>query len=87
VLITGISGFIGSQVCNYFLKDGGYTVRGTVRDKNNEEKIAPLKKAFGDDFDKIELRNADLLDADSLDKAIEGATYVVHTASPFHFKA
>jgi nucleoside-diphosphate-sugar epimerase len=22
----------------------------------------------------------------SIDKAIEGATYVVHTASPFHFK-
>ena len=27
--------------------------------------------------------NADLLDAESIDKALIGATYVVHTASPF----
>jgi nucleoside-diphosphate-sugar epimerase len=50
VLITGVSGYIGSQVCQYFLKDGGFTVRGTVRDKDNETKIEPLKKAFGEDF-------------------------------------
>jgi nucleoside-diphosphate-sugar epimerase len=86
VLITGVSGYVGSQVCNYFLKDGGFTVRGTVRDKDNKDKIAPLEAAFGDDFKNLELRNADLLDAESLDKAIEGATYVIHTASPFHFK-
>lgn len=29
--------------------------------------------------------NADLLDADSINKAIAGSTYVVHTASPFYF--
>jgi nucleoside-diphosphate-sugar epimerase len=86
VLITGVSGYVGSQVCNYFLKDGGFTVRGTVRDKDNEKRIAPLRDAFGEDFKNLELRNAELLDFDSLDKAIEGATYVVHTASPFHFK-
>jgi len=86
VLITGVSGYVGSQVCSYFLKDGGYTVRGTVRDKDNEARIAPLKEAFGDDFKNLELRNAELLDTESLDKAIEGADYVVHTASPFHFK-
>ncbi len=48
VVITGITGFLGSHVCNVFLKDGGFQVRGTVRDKNNEKKIAPIKKAFGD---------------------------------------
>ena len=48
VVITGITGFLGSHVCDYFLKDGGYQVRGTVRDKNNEKKIAPIKTAFGD---------------------------------------
>lgn len=50
VTITGISGFIGSYICLDFLKTGEFTVRGTVRDKNNEAKIAPLKKAFGDYF-------------------------------------
>lgn len=32
VLITGVSGYLGSQVAYEFLKDGTYTVRGTVRD-------------------------------------------------------
>jgi nucleoside-diphosphate-sugar epimerase len=85
VTITGISGFIGSRVCLDFLACGEFTVRGTVRDKNNEAKVAPLRKAFGEYFDKLELVEADLLDADSLAKAIAGSTYVVHTASPVTF--
>jgi nucleoside-diphosphate-sugar epimerase len=55
VLITGITGFLGSYVCDYFLKDGAYIVRGTVRDKNNEKKVAPIRKAFGENFSKLEL--------------------------------
>lgn len=82
VLITGVSGYIGSAVCFDFLKDKSYRVRGTVRDKNNANKIQPIKDAFGADFDRLELVNADLLDEASIDKAIEGATFVVHTASP-----
>jgi len=55
----------------------------TVRDKTNESKIAPLRDAFKDKFAELELRNADLLNAESLDHAIAGADYVVHVASPF----
>jgi nucleoside-diphosphate-sugar epimerase len=51
VLITGVSGYLGSHVALVFLKDGGYTVRGTVRDTKNEKKIEPLRKAFGELFD------------------------------------
>ena len=83
VVITGITGFVGSHVCNVFLQDGGFIVRGTVRDKKNENKIAPIRKAFGENFDKLELFEADLLKPESLDGAIEGMNYVVHTASPF----
>jgi uncharacterized protein YbjT (DUF2867 family) len=72
VVITGITGFLGSHVCDYFLKDGGYTVRGTVRDKNNEKKIAPVRNAFGDNFSKLELVEADLLKPETLDAAIAG---------------
>ena len=85
VTITGISGFIGAQVCLDFLKCGDYHVRGTVRDSKNEAKIAPLRKAFGEYFNQLELANADLLDAESITNAIAGSTYVVHTASPFYF--
>jgi nucleoside-diphosphate-sugar epimerase len=70
-------------VCLAFLKDGTYKVRGTVRSTTNETKIAPLKEAFGEYFDQLELIEADLLNEESLFKAIEGSTYVVHTASPF----
>ena len=51
VTITGVSGYIGSQICLLFLKEGGYRVKGTVRSKNNEKKIEPIKKAFGDHFE------------------------------------
>jgi nucleoside-diphosphate-sugar epimerase len=86
-VITGITGYVGSQVCLSFLKDGSFSVRGTVRDPNNAERLAPLKKAYGDElFSKIELAQADLLDAESLDKAVAGCDYVVHTASPLPIK-
>jgi nucleoside-diphosphate-sugar epimerase len=54
-----------------------------VRDKNNEKKLAPLKKAFGDNFSKLELAEADLLKPETLDEAVKGCDYLVHTASPF----
>ena len=83
VTITGVSGYIGSHTCLSFLQDGGYRVRGTVRDSKNEAKIEPLRQAFGDLFDSLELVNADLLNAESIMNAVNGSDYVVHTASPF----
>jgi len=86
VVITGGSGFLGAHVCHVFLKDGSYSVRGTVRDPNDEAKIKPLKDGFGELFDQLELVAADLTDEASLTDACAGATYVIHTASPFNFK-
>ena len=43
VTITGISGYIGAEVTMQFLQDGGYRVRGTVRDVNNQAKLEPLR--------------------------------------------
>ena len=51
VTITGITGYLGAETCKVFLEDGGYRVRGTVRDKSNEAKVAPIREAFGDLFD------------------------------------
>jgi nucleoside-diphosphate-sugar epimerase len=83
VVITGVSGYLGSHVALAFLKDGSYQVRGTVRDTKNEKKVAPIRKAFGDLFSQITLVEADLENKDSIIAAISGADYVVHTASPF----
>ena len=83
VTITGITGFLGSRVCHEFLLDGGYQVRGTVRDKKNMTKMQPLIDAFGEEmFKKIDLREADLTNDESMIKAMEGTHYIVHTASP-----
>ena len=32
VLITGVTGFLGSHVCMEFVKQGTFRVRGSVRD-------------------------------------------------------
>ena len=82
VVITGISGYLWSEVCMAFLKNGTFKVRGTVRDPTNAKKVAPLKESFGELFDQLELVKADLLDAKSLQEALKGATYVVNVASP-----
>ena len=50
VTVTGISGYIGMHV-GLALQREGFTVRGTVRDPNNEKKVKPIKDAFGDKFD------------------------------------
>ena len=55
VVITGISGFLGSWVCLKFLENGGFRVKGTVRSTTNEAKIAPLREAFGDKFNDLTL--------------------------------
>ena len=82
VVITGISGYLGSHVALVFLKDGSYNVRGTVRDTKNPVKIEPLRKAFGTYFDQLTLVEANLNDRESIFAAIKGADFVVHTASP-----
>ena len=80
--ITGISGYIGSHTTLLFLQDGGYRVRGTVRDKDNEAKIAPLRQALGEElFNRLELVNADLDSAEQVASAIEGSNYVVAIAA------
>lgn len=53
-----------------------------MRDPNNQERLEPLKKAFGLLYSQLELAPADLTDDYSILKACEGATYIVHTASP-----
>lgn len=83
LLITGINGYLGAWVTLKALESKKYRVRGTVRDHKNKEKLEPLKKAFGELFDQIELVSADLNDADSLAKAVKGCQYVLHVASPY----
>ena len=80
VTITGVNGYLGAHVCLKFLEDGRFRVRGTVRDKWNERKVAPLRTAFHDFFTDLELVTCDLLKHETIADAIIGSKYVVHTA-------
>ncbi|CAI2374524.1 unnamed protein product [Moneuplotes crassus] len=81
--VTGITGFLGSTVGKHLLLSGKYHVRGSVRSLENASKINPIKQAYKSYEDAYELKEADLLDDDSIYKFVEGLDYVIHVASPF----
>jgi nucleoside-diphosphate-sugar epimerase len=83
VLITGITGYLGSHVTKLFINDDRFQVRGTVRSKTNMKKIQPLKDEFGAKWDEVDLVEADLLDSKTIEDACEGMDIIIHTASPF----
>ncbi len=81
VVVTGASGFLGSQIVKELL-DHGYTVRGTVRQPENSAKYAFLDRLAGAD-ERLTLWKGELLTPGSFDEAVAGADYVIHTASPY----
>jgi nucleoside-diphosphate-sugar epimerase len=70
-LITGVNGFIGSQIAERLLKEGN-KVRGLVR------KTSDLKFIKG--FD-IELFNGDITDYESVLTASKGVDQIIHVAA------
>ena len=81
VLVTGITGYLGSTVVKYVL-DAGYKVRATMRNPKDEKKVEVLRKAYGESFDRIELVAMDLNDRESIIKATKDVDYILHVASP-----
>ncbi|KAJ9615024.1 hypothetical protein H2200_001098 [Cladophialophora chaetospira] len=80
VLITGISGFVGSWITHAFL-DAGYNVRGTVR---SEKSIEGVKKKHAKHADRLSFAIVpDMAAIDALNDAVKGVTGVIHTANPF----
>jgi len=85
ILITGITGYIGSYVGLVFLNNcfETYRIRATVRSLSNKAKLDPLKEAFGiERFNAIQWVEADLNDEKSLSAAVEGVHSIIHVASP-----
>ena len=73
-LITGIGGFIGSSLAREILKRGGQ-VRGVDNFATGKRaNLAPI-------LDRIDFREADILDVDAMKKACDGADYVLHQAA------
>ena len=82
ILITGITGYIGAWVGKVFVDHAmpDYNIRASVR---TIKKTEALKKEYGEElFNQIEFVEADLNNKESLFKAIEGVSYIIHVASP-----
>eukprot|EP00124_Ichthyophonus_hoferi_P001449 Ihof_evm4s76 gene=Ihof_evmTU4s76 len=85
VVVTGASGYIASHIVKQLLESNLYRVRGTVRSlsASNEKRVAPLRELSEKTGQALDLVEADLLNDESWPRAIAGADYVLHTASPF----
>jgi len=75
VLVTGASGFIGANVARSFLEHG-YQVRALVRKQSNTLALQGTS---------IELAYGDLLDRESVARALEGCQALVHCAALYTF--
>ncbi|KAI4306724.1 hypothetical protein L6164_029978 [Bauhinia variegata] len=82
VCVTGASGYIASWLVKLLLHRG-YTVKASVRDPNDPEKVEHLLQLDGAK-DRLHLFKANLLEEGSFDSVVEGCEGVFHTASPFH---
>ncbi len=86
VLITGITGFVGSHLADYLLDKGDIEVHGLTRWRSPKENIRHL-------VDKITLHHGDLLDFSSLYKCLSGVKpdFIFHLAAqsyvPYSFEA
>ena len=82
VVLTGGTGYLGSRILKDLLKRD-YKVRLTTRsvEKTNAiDWITELKMEFSG---QLSIHYGDLMDAESFIKVMEGARYVIHSASPF----
>ena len=55
VCITGITTFVGCQICLAFLQNGGFKVRGTMNDIKNRKMLKQLNKAYGSMYENLEI--------------------------------
>ncbi len=83
VLVTGGSGFLGAHCISRLLQDG-YRVRTTVRSLDREPAVLALLRRAGTVPDgRLSFAATNLSDDAGWPAAMEGAGFVLHTASPF----
>ncbi len=82
VLVTGITGFIGSH-CAAALLQRGYRVRGSLRSASRAESIRQaIGRQVSQGIEGLEFAEADLTRDAGWTEAAAGCTYVLHVASP-----
>lgn len=81
ILITGITGFLGSHVAKICL-ERGYQIRGAVKDLSYSDELIYLNQLQKKTRKNIELIEANLSNYNSWDNAIKGCTDILHLATP-----
>lgn len=76
ILITGITGFVGSHLAEYLLKQNKMKIYGTIRWRSRTDNIESIK-------DKIHFIDADIKDAHSMQSVIDESypDYIFHLAA------
>ncbi|MFF5144805.1 SDR family oxidoreductase [Streptomyces sp. NPDC013157] len=83
VLVTGGTGFLGSHTIAQLLT-AGHTVTTTVRSLTRRSDVERMLKVAGSPHaDRVSYVEADLTSDRGWDRAVAGAEYVLHVASPF----
>ena len=83
-LLAGAAGYVAGPIIHRLLA-AGHTVHATVRSLAYHDGDAHLL-TLGGASKRLKLFVADLLKEGSFDAAMEGSTYVIHTASPYIMK-
>ncbi|KAK9863563.1 hypothetical protein WJX84_008634 [Apatococcus fuscideae] len=82
VCVTGGTGFVASELIKQLLEKA-YTVKTTVRNPDDDEKLLHLKALAEGLPGSLSFHKADLLERGAFDSVVQGCTYIFHTASPF----
>ena len=82
VLVTGVTGFLGSHTAIQLLAKG-YTVIGTLRNKDRASAIRNVIAQHTQKTDNLSFLEADVTDEAVWHKALVGVDAVLHMASPF----
>ncbi len=82
VLLTGISGFLGSHTAIQLLNKG-YEVIGTIRNLNRADDINKVISHHSSNTDNLIIVEANLLNENIWVKLTKDIDYVMHIASPF----
>lgn len=59
-----------------------FRIRGCVRDIKSKQEMGPIRRYFGDRLASVQIVSCDLSSKESMDRVVEGSTYVIHIASP-----
>lgn len=88
IVLTGISGFIGKHIALKLLL-AGYAVRGSLRrlDRADEVRAALAPHVTSADLARLSFVELDLGRDDGWAIAMDGASALIHTASPFPISA